>query len=192
MLIDFKPIPEYPQYLVSTTGEVWSTKSNKTLKQRPNTRGYLQFQVSENNKQKFILTSRAVARVWCGLPSLDSPLEVDHKDTNKLNNHYTNLNVLDKAQHAQKTREDNGYSQHNTICQCGREKSGRAVHCKKCVTSSIKAEDIVYWVCTHSWVRAQKELGLSDNGLRKRYKALTGKDPKNIKEDQSNGMAASC
>lgn len=192
MLSNFKPLPEYPEYLVSMFGEVWSTKSNKILSQRQNTRGYLQFQVSENYKQKFILTSRAVARVWCDLPSLDSQLEVDHKDSNILNNYYSNLQVLTKRQHAHKTREDRGYTQHNTTCQCGGVKSGKASKCKKCSTSNIAADQIIYWVCNYSWVRASKELGLSDNGLRKRYKALTGRDPKRIKEDSHNGIAAGC
>lgn len=45
----------------------------------------------------------------------------------------------------------------------------------------ITAELIEYWVRKYSWTRASKELGLSDNGLRKKYKMLTGLNPKDIK-----------
>lgn len=60
---------------------------------------------------------------------------------------------------------------------------------KKCSEITVKpekieisAEEIEYWVLNFSWTRASKELGLSDNGLRKRYTKLTGLNPKTIKD----------
>lgn len=50
----------------------------------------------------------------------------------------------------------------------------------------ISIEDIEYWVKNYSWVRASKELGLTDNGLRKRYKTVTGRDPKNLAKEPIN------
>lgn len=48
------------------------------------------------------------------------------------------------------------------------------------VLKEIDVKDIEYWVSNFSWTRAAKELGMSDNGLRKRYKNITGLDPKSI------------
>ncbi|MFP9058711.1 hypothetical protein, partial [Enterococcus faecalis] len=70
------------------------------------------------------------------------------------------------------------------------EISSRATHCKSCtpkgitINPDITVEQIEYWVSKYSWIRASKELGLSDTGLRKRYKSLTGKDPKSIKKNR--------
>ncbi len=183
-LTSFKSIPEYPEYLISKYGEIYSLKSNRLLKSRPNSRGYLQFSVTYNNKTKFILVSRAVARVWKDLPSLDSELQVDHDDRNILNNYYTNLVVLTEIAHRAKTREDNNWNYTSNICDCGSKKSYKSNKCKNCLTITnpeITKDNIEYWVSNYSWVRASKELGLSDNGLRKRYKKLGG-DPKLIKK----------
>lgn len=61
-----------------------------------------------------------------------------------------------------------------------------SVKCSQSVYKvDISLEDIVYWVTNYSWVRAGKELGISDNGLRKKYKKLSGLDPKLIKTNHS-------
>lgn len=183
-MINYKEIPEYPEYLISEYGEVYSTKTNKVLKARPNTRGYLQFAVTYNNISTFLLVSRCVARVWGELPSLTSELEVDHNDGNIVNNYYLNLVVRSKEEHIQKTLLQNNWQARKDTCpSCGKVKTSTAKLCSTCVKPSreITIEQIEYWVLNYSWVRAAKELGLSDNGLRKRYKSLTGKDPKSIK-----------
>lgn len=56
-------------------------------------------------------------------------------------------------------------------------------------TIEISAEEIEYWVTNFSWTRASKELGLSDNGLRKRYTKLTGNSPKSLKSQRGRGEA---
>jgi hypothetical protein len=100
---------------------------------------------------------------------LDSDLEVDHIDTNPTNNNIKNLQALSKEDHLDKTLSDKGWSRR--LPSLPRELKYK----------DITAEEIEYWVTNFSWVRAGKELGLSDNGLRKRYKLLTGKCPKTIK-----------
>ena len=124
---------------------------------------------------------------------------MDHKDRDKTNNSLANLKVLSKDDHIKKTlveRGHNSYGQGATRCTCGNIKERRALSCRNCfnlaskkpenikklLNPEITAEMIEQWVSEFSWVRAAKELGLSDNGLRKRYRSLTGKDPKSIKK----------
>ena len=185
-LENFKEIPEYPNYLISPIGEVYSKLSNKLLSIRTNTTGYKYFGVEGGTKN--ILLSRALARVYKNLPSLDSDLEVDHDDTDISNNELDNLIVRSKQEHYEKTCIDRGISLPKpSFCKvCGIKIASKSIYCLKHYSETkvkdidITAEQIEYWVSKYSWVRAAKELGYSDNGLRKRYKALTGKDPKSI------------
>lgn len=183
-----KVIPEFPLYSISEDGKVWSTYSNKFLSSYINNDGYPCYKLHKNGVQYTQLIHRLLARVYKDLPSLDSDLEVDHKDTNILNYALENIQVLSKEDHRKKTLLDNGYTAYNKVCPtCSGYKDPGAIQCKGCSSLSqvknkdVTAEQIEYWVSKYSWVRAAKEFGYSDNGLRKRYKSLTGKDPKTIK-----------
>ena len=186
----FHPIPGYEEYLISREGIVYSTKVNRPLSCTRNTTGYYIVCFTTNNKRKNFLVHRLLAFVFLGLPSLESDLEVDHIDGNNTNNNLNNLAVLSKKQHISKTIQQRGHTETNPsdyICNCGGSKDPYAKQCAKCHKNSrvrtheeITQEQIEYWVRKYSWARASRELGLSDNGLRKRYKALTGKDPKSI------------
>lgn len=187
---EFHPIAEYPEYLVSKDGRVYSKKSKRLLKTPLSSNGYPRVIVTTNlGVSKHLMLHRVLARVFKDLPSLDSHLEVDHNDTNKLNFSLDNLIVRTKEEHRVKTTKERNQIVHNPHCiTCGRLLQNRdSSECKPCSNISrrkpieITAKDIEYWVLSYSWVRAAKELGLSDNGLRKRYKSLTGKEPKEIK-----------
>ncbi len=186
MLEGFVSIPEYPEYYIHPSGRIFSTKSNKILLNRIGTHGYWYVKVSCEGKSKDLLIHRALCRVFKNLPSLDSKLEVDHDDTDKLNIDLDNLKVLSKADHLLKTLKDKGHvkrEQNNCpVCGCAIEYRNKTCIKHKPKPDNISVEQIEYWVRNYSWVRAGKELGLSDNGLRKRYKSLSGKDPKNIKQ----------
>ncbi|EDA1231429.1 HNH endonuclease [Salmonella enterica subsp. enterica serovar Derby] len=186
----FKPIPEYPEYLVSEKGEIYSTISNKYLKPTINGKGYYHFAVREDtNKYKWLQLHRVICRVYGNLPSLDSEMEVDHNDRNKLNILPSNLVARKKKDHYDKTTLERGKTIGGTRCiVCNKRiHSGReyCINCspvKQTKSPEITAEQIEYWVSKYSWTRAAKELNLSDNGLRKRYTKLTGKSPKEIKK----------
>ena len=194
MLIDeenFHPIPGYEAYLISKDGSVYSTKVNRLLSCTRNTTGYYIVCFTANSKRKNFLVHRLLAFVFLDLPSMESDLEVDHIDGNNTNNNLSNLAVLSKKQHISKTIQQKGHMETNPsdyICGCGGSKDPYAKQCAKCYKASkirtneeITQDQIEYWVSNHSWARASRELGLSDNGLRKRYKYLSGKDPKNLK-----------
>lgn len=187
----FIPVPCFPEYLVSEDGRVYSLKTKRLLTPYSNGRKYLIVCFTYNTVRYQKLLSRVVASAWLGLELDDLTKEVDHKDMNTLNNHKDNLQVLSVAEHQYKTIKDRKQTPctGTSICGCGNPKEKRVATCRNCFNQAktltnpeITQEQIEYWVTNFSWVRASKELGLSDNGLRKRYKKLTGKDPKSIKQ----------
>ena len=187
----FRPIPGHEDYLISRAGSIYSTKVNRLLSCTRNTSGYYIVCFTANSNRKNFLVHRLLAFVFLDLPSLESDLEVDHIDGNNTNNSLSNLAVLCKKQHISKTIQQKGHMETNPsdyICGCGGSKDPYAKQCAKCYKASkirtheeITQEQIEYWVSNYSWARASRELGLSDNGLRKRYKSLSGKDHKSIK-----------
>lgn len=195
-IAEFKEIPEYPKYLINIHGQVFSTKSNKILTPIDRSgNGYLSIKLWENNKTVNLLLHRVLARVFLNLPSLDSELEVDHIDTNPLNNSLDNLQVLDKNSHKIKTCEDRGHTiggsnNNKNKCTCGELKSQKSFMCKKCYLNLVRKtgitkEEIENQVRLGGWVNAAKAFGLSDNGLRKRYRSLGG-DPKECRKQTTS------
>lgn len=179
---NFKEIPGFTNYLIDADGNVYSKHVNRVIKSHVNSSGYYTIKLVENGVSRNLLLHRLLAFVFLDLPSLDSELEVDHKDTNKLNFHLDNLQVLTPDEHIVKTYKDNGYSI-RPKCLCGKILNKGSKQCASCRDESqntISIEEIEFWVTNFSWTRASKELGLSDNGLRKRYTKLTGLPAKTL------------
>lgn len=85
----WKPIQGFENYYITNYGRVWSTISNQWLKPTLNQRGnYKRYYVSLGRKSKKQI-HRLVAEAF--LPNPYNLPEVDHKDTNGLNNHVDNL-----------------------------------------------------------------------------------------------------
>lgn len=189
-LNNFKEIPEYPEYLISEDGRVYSTKSNRLLKLTKQTRGYLIFRVTYNKISKTILLHRALARVYLGLDSLDSDFEVDHIDNDKYNNRLDNLQILSPKNHTTKTLQDKGLPEYEKkyckVCNKrldGRSKTGFCIkHMEaKSLKINIPKTEIESNVKTLGWVGAAQKFNCSDSGLRKAYKRLGG-NPKTLKK----------
>ena len=85
-----KPIKGYEGvYEISNQGRVYSVRTGKFLKPKPNTRGYLQVDLCVKGSHKMAFVHRLVADAF-----LDNPHnypQVNHKDENILNNHADNL-----------------------------------------------------------------------------------------------------
>ena len=95
-----KQIPNFEDYYISNTGNVYSTKTGsfKLLKQFTDSSGnYMMIGLQQNGKPKKALVHRLVAIAF--LPNPKNLPEVDHKDKNKHNNNVENLSWC--------TRKDN-------------------------------------------------------------------------------------
>lgn len=82
---------EYYTYIVYENGDVYSTKRNRFLKGEITRYGYLVYSLHIDKKYKKIRANRLVAYLFLDTPSNYKELVVNHKDGNKLNNHYSNL-----------------------------------------------------------------------------------------------------
>jgi hypothetical protein len=86
----FKPIPGYDgKYLISSCGKVYSHKHKKFLKPQLKRNGYLGVILCKGSKTKHFMVHRLVAKAFCELSN--GATEVNHKDGDKKNNHFTNL-----------------------------------------------------------------------------------------------------
>lgn len=85
----WKTIPNYPNYKVSNEGNVLNIKKNKLMSATLNKKGYLVVKLSINNKAKQFKIHRLVAQLFVN--NFNNYDCVNHKDENKQNNHYLNL-----------------------------------------------------------------------------------------------------
>lgn len=162
MLIE---IPQYPGYFLREDGSIFSRRSNKYLKYFINTAGYPCYKLQQKGVQRNLLVHRLLAFIYKNLPSLESDMEVDHRNRIRSDFSLCNLQVLTKEEHLEKSLADRGHSR--VVAKPPRE----------LINPEITEEAIRYWVSNFSWSRASRELGLSDNGLRKRFTKLTGLHP---------------
>ena len=91
----FKPIIGHETYSVTNKGRVYSEKRGKFLKPSVNSSNYKK--VVLNGKNLYV--HRLVAEAFCD--NHDNLCEVNHKDGNKWNNNYTNLEWVTKSDNAQ-------------------------------------------------------------------------------------------
>lgn len=90
-----KAIKDYPNYFISSSGQVWSQKNNLFLKPNINRHGYLFVNLYNKEHPKGISKSihRLVAKAY--LPNPNNLPMVNHKDENKQNNSLDNLEWCD-------------------------------------------------------------------------------------------------
>lgn len=84
-----KPVPGYPHYLVSDSGEVYSLRCGRFLKQSISKFGYARCILYGNGKKQTIATHRLVAMAYLDNPN-NYP-QVNHKNENRLDNRVENL-----------------------------------------------------------------------------------------------------
>ena len=90
-------VRDFPNYMISNHGRVYSVKSNVTLRSRPSGWGYLQVMLSDgHNHQTTKSIHIMVAESF--VPGWAEGLEPNHKDGNKENNHESNLEWATKRQ----------------------------------------------------------------------------------------------
>lgn len=85
----WKCIPNNPIYIINEFGEVKNTITGNILIGDKNSGGYHRVTIPVNNKQTHLFKHKLVALLF--IPNPDNLPEVNHKDGNKNNNHYSNL-----------------------------------------------------------------------------------------------------
>ena len=88
----------YPKYLIYDDGRVWSEKTNKFMIPQTHPKGYMMCSLY-NKKSNTVKIHRLVALHY--IPNPMNYPEVDHKDRNQSNNHYTNLRWCTNDMNAQ-------------------------------------------------------------------------------------------
>lgn len=87
--MQWKTIPDYPNYECSTAGEIRNRLTKHLLKQSINQKGYKQICISVNGIRKIIFPHRIVALTF--IENKDNKQCVNHIDGNKTNNSVSNL-----------------------------------------------------------------------------------------------------
>jgi len=85
----WKYIFDYPNYQVSNLGRIRSLKTYKILKLKKNKDGYLVVCLCKYSKKHTIFVHRLVAKAF--VPNYNNYTVINHKDEDKTNNIYTNL-----------------------------------------------------------------------------------------------------
>lgn len=86
------------EYLINEKGQVWSEKTNKYLKTRPDRRGYITTQMWFDNKKQHALVHRLVWAYHFG--KVPDGLEINHIDGNRSNNDISNLEVCTSSENS--------------------------------------------------------------------------------------------
>ncbi len=90
---EFKSVPLMPWLFANSSGELLSIRRGMVthLKKTVNTTGYEVINVgtSEKSKSSVAYVHRIVASTW--LPAIDGKTHVNHKDSDRTNNHIDNL-----------------------------------------------------------------------------------------------------
>ena len=89
-LEEFKRTEDYPDYLVSEYGVVWDTKQGKELKWIKNNDFNCVNMYNTSGKKELVKIHQLVAKTFLIKPENATKIVV-HKDLNRDNNHYTNL-----------------------------------------------------------------------------------------------------
>lgn len=118
---EYKIIEDFPEYMVTYDGEVWSYKNKykcrnglRKLKQRISKNGYAYVDLVDGNKKKRYQIHRLVAYYFCD-GYFDGAV-VNHKDANTLNNNYKNLEWVTQVENVRKSYITSGINQVRNYC----------------------------------------------------------------------------
>lgn len=111
-------LPDFPHYAISEDGQIWSFSSNRFLQQEIQYKGYNRVDLWNNGKRSRFSVHRLVGWVFVPLPPEFNGnyniATINHKDHNRTNNHYTNLEWVTREYNAQEAWF-NGYINRDII-----------------------------------------------------------------------------
>ena len=104
-MLDYIPrdIPGFKGYQVDGRGRIWSQKRKRYLKPWMGANGYLKTGLRRDGKTNFRYIHRIVAKVF--LPPPTKGQEINHKDGDKQNNHWTNLEWVSRTENMKHLHE---------------------------------------------------------------------------------------
>lgn len=85
---------------VSEDGQMRKARNHKPLRPQPHQDGYLVYCTHRGEQFVHVYAHQAVAYAWHG--PCPPGLEVSHKDDNRRNNHYTNLEYITHQENCQR------------------------------------------------------------------------------------------
>lgn len=94
-------------YMITENGNVYRKGSNVYLIQQFNDNGYNRTYITINGKQKNYYTHRLVAEAFLPPPSSPSQTQVNHKDMNRINNSYDNLEWMSQSENSKHSIANN-------------------------------------------------------------------------------------
>jgi hypothetical protein len=96
-----KQLEKYPEYIITSDGKVYSFHINKYMVLKKNQEGYISIGLYDNvtKKQKNYYVHILVAKLY--LIRIDGKNVVNHKDFNKANNDYSNLEWTTSSENTQ-------------------------------------------------------------------------------------------
>lgn len=89
-------IPGYDDYVISTSGQIRSLKTDRILKQTPSDKGYMTVKLSRDRKGHTYKVHRLMARTFMGEP--EPGQEVNHRNGYKWDNALWNLEYCTKSE----------------------------------------------------------------------------------------------
>lgn len=130
--MEFKILPDFPQYKIYSNGTIWSDYYKKFLVPEIDEKGYHRVVFYNNGNRKHFQVHRLVAFLFLDNPNNLS--DVNHKDENKNNNDVSNLEWCDK-------QYNNDYGTRNQRISLANSKQIRCIETNQIFISAKEAED---------------------------------------------------
>lgn len=104
-------IPDWPKYLASPDGRIYSRYIDRFMSATYTKRGWLKlkFQYPNENRSKLMLVHRAIALAFMGPPTNPSESDIDHLDGDKENNAPTNLEYVSKRENTERAQRSGAF-----------------------------------------------------------------------------------
>lgn len=139
-MIEFKRMENYSKYKIYNNGDVYSFHRNKKLKPRTTNKGYVYYDLYDDNKKvKRFTAHRLVGFLF--VDGFKDGLWINHKDFNRSNNNYQNLEWVTPSEnniHRYKTKK---YPCGENNCR-SKLKTDKVIQIKKLFSAGLKCATI--------------------------------------------------